>query len=69
MPFSRERDRDRAIRTITAVVLAAAARATWPATVAVLSLMVGAILLVTELAGWCAACGLSGFCSRKTIAA
>jgi hypothetical protein len=69
MPFRNESNWDRVIRILAAVVLAYVAWATWPGTVAILSLVVGAILLVTGFAGWCAAYALLGFSTRKKIGA
>jgi hypothetical protein len=69
VPFRNESNWDRVIRVLAAVVLAFVAWATWPGTVAILSLIVGAVLLVTGLAGWCSAYALFGFSSRKKIGA
>jgi len=69
VPFRTESNRDRVIRILAAFVLAYIAWANWPGTVAILSVIVGAILLVTGVVGWCAASALFGLSTRKKIGA
>jgi hypothetical protein len=41
---------------------------TWPGTISIVSLVIGAIALVTGLAGWCPAYAIFGLSTRKRIA-
>jgi hypothetical protein len=69
MTFTNEGTWDRLIRILVCVALGYAAWVTWPGTISIVSLVIGAIALVTGLAGWCqgyAACGIS---TRTKIAA
>ena len=60
---------DRLIRLFTAWALAIAAWATWPGVWAVALLGLGAIALVTALAGWCPLYALLGISTKTKIEA
>lgn len=67
MTFMNEGALDRVIRIIAGIALGYAAWMTWPATVGVVLLVVGAIALVTGLVGWCAIYTAFGISTKKTI--
>lgn len=65
MTFTNEGTWDRVFRVLAALVLGYAAWVMWPGTLAIVSLVIAAIALVTGLVGWCAAYALFGFSTRK----
>jgi hypothetical protein len=69
MTFTNEGTWDRVIRVLVAVALGYAAWVTWPGTISLVSLVIGAIALITGLAGWCPAYAIFGMSTRKKIAA
>ena len=69
MTFTNESTLDRVIRMLAAFALGYVAWITWPATISIVSLVIGAIALVTGVVGWCAAYALFGFSTRKKIGA
>lgn len=69
MTFTNEGTWDRALRFLAGLVLAYAAWVLWPGTVAIVSLVIAVMALVTGLVGWCAAYALFGFSTKKKIAA
>jgi hypothetical protein len=69
MTFTNEGTWDRVIRVLVAVALGYAAWVTWPGTISLVSLVIGAIGLITGLAGWCPAYAIFGMSTRKKIAA
>jgi hypothetical protein len=69
MTFTNESTWDRVIRILVALALGYAAWVTWPGTVSIVSLVIGAIALVTGLAGWCPAYAACGISTRKKVAA
>jgi hypothetical protein len=68
MTFTNEGTWDRLIRILVGVALGYAAWVTWAA-ISLVSLVIGAIALVTGLAGWCPAYAACGISTRKKIAA
>jgi hypothetical protein len=69
MTFTNEGTWDRLIRILVGVALGYAAWVTWAGTISLVSLVIGAIALVTGLAGWCPAYAACGISTRKKIAA
>ena len=69
MTFTNEGTWDRVLRFLAGIVLGYAAWVMWPETLAIVSLVIAAIALVTGLVGWCAAYALFGFSTRKKVAA
>jgi hypothetical protein len=69
MTFTNEGTWDRVIRILVGFALGYAAWVTWPGTISIVSLVIGAIALVTGLAGWCPAYAIFGLSTRKKIAA
>lgn len=67
MTFTNEGTWDRGIRILAAVALGFAAWATWPGMISIISLVLGAVALVTGLAGWCPAYALFGTSTRKRV--
>jgi len=69
MTFVNEAVWDRVIRLFIGIALGYAAWIMWPGTAAIVYVVIGAIALVTGLAGWCPAYALFG-CStkKKTVA-
>lgn len=65
MTFANEGTWDRIIRILAAVVLGYVAWVTWPGTIALVSLVIGAIALVTGVVGWCALYALLGISTRQ----
>ena len=65
MAFTNEATWDRLIRIVLAVALGYVAWVTWPTTTGIVSLVIGAIALVTGLVGWCAAYALFGLSTKK----
>jgi hypothetical protein len=41
----------------------------WPGTIDIVSVLIGAIALVTGLASWCPACGMFRILTKKKVAA
>lgn len=69
MTFINEGTWDRLIRVLVAFAFGYAAWVTWPATIGVVMLVIGAIALVTGLVGWCPAYAVFGISTTKNIAA
>ena len=69
MTFTNEGTWDRVIRMLVGFVLGYAAWVTWPGLISIVSLVIGAIALVTGLAGWCPAYAILGLSTRKKAAA
>jgi hypothetical protein len=69
MTFTNEGTWDRVLRLLAGIVLGYAAWVIWPGALAIVSLVIAAIALVTGLVGWCAAYALFGFSTRKKVAA
>jgi hypothetical protein len=69
MAFTNEGAWDRVIRILLAVALGYVAWATWPATISIVSLVIGGIALVTGLVGWCAMYALFGISTKKKVSA
>ena len=69
MTFTNEGTWDRVIRILVGFALGYAAWVTWPGTISIVSLVIGAIALVTGLAGWCPAYAISGISTRKKVGA
>jgi hypothetical protein len=69
MAFVNESLSDRLIRLVIGLALGYAAWMTWPETMAMVYLVIGAIAFVTGLVGWCAAYALFGFSTRKKVGA
>jgi hypothetical protein len=69
MTFTNEGTWDRVVRILVGFALGYAAWVTWPGTVSIVSLVIGAIAVVTGLAGWCPAYAIFGLSTRKKIAA
>ena len=69
MTFINEGTWDRVIRIVLAFALGYAAWVTWPAAISIVTLVIGAIALVTGLVGWCPAYALFGISTRKKVAA
>jgi hypothetical protein len=69
MTFTNEGIWDRVIRIVLAFALGYAAWVTWPAAISFVTLVIGAIALVTGLFGWCPAYALFGISTRKKVAA
>ncbi len=67
MTFTNEGIWDRVIRVLVAFALGYVAWVTWPGTIGIVSLVIGAVALVTGLVGWCAAYSLFGISTRKKI--
>ena len=68
MTFTNEGTWDRVLRFFAGIVLGYAAWVIWPGALAIVSLVIAAIALVTGLVGWCAAYALFGFSTRKKVA-
>lgn len=68
MTFTNEGTWDRVIRVLVALALGYAAWVTWPGTVSIVSLVIGAIALITGLAGWCPAYAIFRTSPRKKVA-
>lgn len=69
MTFINEGIWDRVIRILAAIALGYAAWTTWPGTAGIVFLVIGAIALVTGLAGWCPAYALFGISTKKKVGA
>jgi hypothetical protein len=69
MTFTNEGSRDRVVRILVGFALGYAAWVTWPGTISMVSLVIGAVGLVTGPAGWCPAYAIFGLSTRKKIAA
>lgn len=69
MTFTNEGTWDRVIRILAAVALGYAAWVTWPGTASIVSLVVGAIALVTGLVGWCPAYAVFGMSTKRKVSA
>ena len=69
MTFTNEGTWDRVLRLLAGIVLGYAAWVMWPGALAIVSLVIATIALVTGLVGWCAAYSLFGFSTRKKVAA
>ena len=69
MTFTNEGTWDRVIRILLAVALGYVAWVTWPATISIVSLVIGGIALVTGLVGWCAAYALFGISTKRKVRA
>jgi hypothetical protein len=69
MTFTNEGTWDRVIRILVGFALGYAAWMGWPGIISIVSLVIGAIALVTGLAGWCPAYAIFGLSTRKKIAA
>ena len=69
MTFTNEGTWDRVTRILVAFGFGYAAWVTWPGTISVVALMIGAIAIVTGLAGWCPAYAIFGFSTKKKAAA
>jgi len=69
MTFTNESTWDRVIRILAALTLGYVAWITWPATISIVSLVIGAIALATGVAGWCAAYALFGTSTKKKVRA
>lgn len=69
MAFTNEGAWDRVIRILLAVALGYVAWVTWPATISMVSLVIGGIALVTGLVGWCAAYALFGVSTKRKVRA
>jgi len=57
------------IRIFIALAFGYGAWITWPGTISIVSLVIGAIALVTGLAGWCPAYAAFGISTRKKVSA
>jgi hypothetical protein len=68
MTFTNESTRDRVIRILAALALGYIAWITWPATISVVALVIGAIALATGVVGWCAAYALFDIRPRRRSA-
>jgi hypothetical protein len=68
MTFTNEGTWDRVFRVLAGILLGYAAWMTWPGTLAIVSLVIAVVALVTGLVGWCAAYALFGFSTRKKLA-
>ncbi|RPI56511.1 MAG: DUF2892 domain-containing protein [Acidobacteria bacterium] len=60
---------DRVIRILAGIALAYAAWLTWPATASVVFVVIGAIVFLTGLVGWCPAYALFGLSTKKRASA
>jgi Inner membrane protein YgaP-like, transmembrane domain len=69
MTFTNEGTWDRVIRIVLAFALGYAAWVSLPATIGIVTLVIGAIALITGLVGWCPAYALFGISTRKKVAA
>ena len=69
MTFTNEAEWDRVIRVLVALALGYAAWVTWPGTISIVSLVIGAMALITGLAGWCPAYAIFRISTRKKVAA
>jgi hypothetical protein len=69
MTFMNEGVWDRVIRMLAAVALGYVAWITWPGTVAILFLVIGAIAFVTGLVGWCPAYAVFDLSTKKRAGA
>jgi hypothetical protein len=68
MTFTNEGTWDRVIRIFAALALGYAAWVTWPGVISIVSLVIGAIGLITGLAGWCPAYAIFGISTRRKVA-
>ena len=69
MLFTNEGFWDRIIRIVAALVLGYVAWATWPATIGIVALIIGAIAFATGLVGWCPGYVLFGITTTKKAGA
>lgn len=69
MTFINEGLWDRLIRLVIGLALGYAAVMTWPGTLAMVCLAIGAVALVTGLVGWCPGYAMFGFSTRKRAGA
>lgn len=69
MTFVNEAVWDRVIRLFIGIALGYAAWIMWPGTAAIVYVVIGAIAVVTGLAGWCPAYALFGFSTKKKTVA
>ena len=60
---------DRMIRMLASIALGYAAWTTWPATVSLVFLAIGAVVFVTGLVGWCPAYALFKVSTKKHVGA
>lgn len=67
MTFTNEAAWDRVIRIVLAIAFGYAAWTLWPATLAVMFVVIAAVALVTGLLGWCLAYSLFGFSTKKKV--
>lgn len=67
MTFTNEGVWDRVVRILAGILLGYAGWMTWPGTLSVVILVVGALALVTGVVGWCPAYALFN-CSTKKVA-
>jgi hypothetical protein len=59
---------DRVIRIVVSLALGYAAWVTWPGTISIVSMVIGAIALVTGLAAWCPAYAIFRISTKKKVA-
>jgi hypothetical protein len=69
MTFINEGTWDRAIRILMGGALVYGAWVSWPATISIVMLAIGAVALTTGVVGWCPAYRAFGISTRKKIAA
>jgi hypothetical protein len=56
-------------RILAGIALGYAAWITWPAVIGVVFLVIGAVVFVTGLVGWCPAYALFGVSTKKKVGA
>ena len=69
MTLTNEGTWDRVIRILVGFALGYAAWVTWLGAISIVSLVIGAIALVTGLAGWCPAYAMFRTSTKKKVAA
>ena len=69
MTFTNEATWDRVLRFLAGLTLGYATWVMWPGTLAIVSLVIAVIALVTGLVGWCAAYAVFGFSTKTKVSA
>jgi hypothetical protein len=69
MTFINEGTWDRAVRILLAFAFGYAAWVSWPTTISIVMLVIGAVALITGMAGWCPAYHLLGISTRTKVGA
>jgi hypothetical protein len=69
MTFTNEGTWDRVIRIVVGSAFGYVAWIGWPGIIGIVSLVIGAIAVVTGLAGWCPAYAMFRISTKKKVAA